>query len=290
MLYECEPGTAAECCIREWYAPPRRLHFVARAFGDRKKNAAMRSLKPTQRGRSPRGAGNLCVARYSAVSPSLNRSRRLAARFFNVPIALLSLIDADRLWFKSTYGLDVSEVPRDGDVLRLHDPAEPPVDRPGCRRRRTFCRTILIVAGPPHVRFYAGAPLTTKDGSNLGDALSDRHRTPQTSALPTPIPSRNLAAIAMAAIEARRTEERLRRQIALNEQTTGALRLGGSQVPTHGEEYPGPGLPIHSAGGWPGGFSFYQRGLPDHLGVGAYAQLQEDAARVFRPHSPGRSG
>ena len=42
-----------------------------------------------------------------------DRITRLAARFFQVPIALVSLVDSERQWFKSRFGIDVSETPRE---------------------------------------------------------------------------------------------------------------------------------------------------------------------------------
>jgi GGDEF domain-containing protein len=96
-----------------------------------------------------------------------DRITRMARRIFQVPIALVSLVDADRLWFKSSQGLDLREAPRDTsfcghailaeDILLIPDALLDPrfADNP-------------IVTGPPHVRFYAGCPVRSPSGHRLG--------------------------------------------------------------------------------------------------------------------------
>ena len=91
----------------------------------------------------------------------------IAAHILDVPIALVSLIDVDRQWFKARYGLDAPETGRDisfcghavasGELLVVPDATKDPrfADNP-------------LVTGAPHVTFYAGAPLTTPDGFALG--------------------------------------------------------------------------------------------------------------------------
>lgn len=96
-----------------------------------------------------------------------DRLTRLAKRMFDVPIALISLVDEHRQWFKSRQGLDACETGRDisfcghailgQDVLLVTDATKDPrfADNP-------------LVTGAPHIRFYAGAPLHTVDGYRLG--------------------------------------------------------------------------------------------------------------------------
>ena len=103
-----------------------------------------------------------------------DRLTRLAKRLFGVPIALVSLVDADRQWFKSCQGLDVSETPRKtsfcghailgNDILMISDATQDERfhDNP-------------LVTGDPAIRFYAGIPLTVPNGSKLGTlCLIDR--------------------------------------------------------------------------------------------------------------------
>ncbi len=96
-----------------------------------------------------------------------DRITRFAARLFDAPVSLISLIDADRQWFKSSYGLDISETPRAfsfcahailrDEVMVVHDTLldERFADNP-------------YVAGPPFIRFYAGCPISALNGSRLG--------------------------------------------------------------------------------------------------------------------------
>ncbi|NBB85019.1 MAG: PAS domain S-box protein [Bacteroidetes bacterium] len=98
---------------------------------------------------------------------AFDRLTRLAARVLDVPIALITLLDDERQWFKSCVGLDRDETPRSqafcaynvtpGDVMVVEDATQDPrfKDNP-------------LVTGPPHIRFYAGAPLFTPDGHTLG--------------------------------------------------------------------------------------------------------------------------
>jgi two-component system, sensor histidine kinase len=91
----------------------------------------------------------------------------LAATMCSTPIALISLIDQSRQWFKSVRGLDQKETPRDisfcahaisgNDLFIITD----------ATLDARFAQNPLVV-GDPRIRFYAGAPLTTPDGHNLG--------------------------------------------------------------------------------------------------------------------------
>ena len=85
----------------------------------------------------------------------------------DVPIALVSLVDAERQWLKSRHGLDANQVPRDisfcGHVIAEGAPLVVPdtFDDP------RFADNPLT-SGEPGVRFYAGMPLRSPDGFVLG--------------------------------------------------------------------------------------------------------------------------
>ena len=90
----------------------------------------------------------------------------LAAKVFNVPIAIVSLVDEDRIWFKSHHGLEIEQIDRhpglcasailSDDVYLVEDARNDP-----------RCLANPLVAGEFGLQFYAAAPLQTADG-NIG--------------------------------------------------------------------------------------------------------------------------
>ena len=98
---------------------------------------------------------------------SFDRIARLASALTETPIALVTLVDRHRAWFKAAVGIEAREAPREHSfcgqsiledrVLVVEDARADPrfADSPA-------------VAGPPYVRFYAGAPLRSRSGHNVG--------------------------------------------------------------------------------------------------------------------------
>lgn len=96
-----------------------------------------------------------------------DRLTRLATRTFRVPIALISLIDEDRQWFKSCQGLPILETSRDISFCGHAILQEKPTVIPDALLDPRFCDNPLVV-GPPYIRFYAGQPLHAPNGLKLG--------------------------------------------------------------------------------------------------------------------------
>jgi diguanylate cyclase (GGDEF)-like protein len=96
-----------------------------------------------------------------------DRITRLAARIFDVPIALVSLVDADRQWFKSKVGIETDGTPRE-DSFCGHAILEPDVFHiPDATQDERFHDNPLVT-GHPNVRFYAGCPIAAPDGALVG--------------------------------------------------------------------------------------------------------------------------
>lgn len=98
---------------------------------------------------------------------AFDRITALAARRFGVPISIISIVDEDRIWFKSRHGVPVEQIGRDpglcASAILTNDPhilTDASVDP------RSLANP--LVAGDFGLRFYAGVPLTTSDGHNLG--------------------------------------------------------------------------------------------------------------------------
>lgn len=111
------------------------------------------------------------VARYDVLDTppdgAFDRITALASRLFNVPVAIVSIVDNDRIWFKSHHGLDVVEVERGPGLCAsaiLHE--GPWVVNDASSDPRAL--TNPLVAGEFGLKFYAGVPLRTSDGHNLG--------------------------------------------------------------------------------------------------------------------------
>ena len=103
----------------------------------------------------------------SCPEESFDRITRTAARLLDVPIALVSLIDRDRQWFKSRTGMDTCETPRDISFCGHAILADEPLVVPDASRDLRFDDNPLVT-GSPHLRFYAGVQLYSIDRKKIG--------------------------------------------------------------------------------------------------------------------------
>jgi len=151
---------------------------------------------------------------------------RLAAWVCEAPIALISFVDADRLWFKANIGFGAQESMRDlsfcahairgDDVLVVEDAAED--DR---------FRDNPFVTGPPHVRFYAGTPLITPEGFRIG-TLCVLDTQPRVLTAEQIAALRRLGHQIIPLLEFRRTMASLHRLAVERETAEAALRVTAS--------------------------------------------------------------
>ncbi len=141
-----------------------------------------------------------------------DRITRLAARLFDVPTALVSLVDAERQWFKSRVGMDLAETPRSASfcahAIRQEDVM---VVVDACADAR-FADSPMV-RGDAGIRFYAGSPIAIGDGTRIG-TLCIIDRVPREFGEQERILLRDLAGIVaneVGALELKAAAERERR-------------------------------------------------------------------------------
>ncbi|PVM93032.1 hypothetical protein DDF62_01475 [Caulobacter radicis] len=161
----------------------------------------------------------------TAPEPAFDRLTGFAAELFDAPIALISLVDEHRQWFKSRYGLDAESTPREmafcAHALR-QEPHSVMVVEDATADPRFSANP--LVTGAPDIRFYAGAVLSDRDGHNLGTLCV-------IDTAPRPRPSeedldrlRMLADAVVARMEKGRAERHMveqRRMLAMTEAISG---------------------------------------------------------------------
>ncbi len=145
---------------------------------------------------------------------------RIAAQIVDTPIALVSLVDDHRQWFKSHYGLEARETPRAVAFCAHAIRADVPLVVDDATRDPRFSENPLVT-GAPHVRFYAGAPLKTSDGHRLGTLCTiDRSARSLTRAQEAAL--RDLAQIVVDELELRLTSRRLANELDISERSRQA--------------------------------------------------------------------
>ena len=171
---------------------------------------------------------------------AFERIAALAARFFDVPIAIVSVVDRDRIWFKAHHGLPgVAEIDREAGLCAsavLQDEAWVVTD--AAVDPRTLANP--LVAGEMGLRFYAGVPLTTSDGFNLGTlCVIDREPRQVTEAELATLA--DLAGMVVDALELRlAARETVRQESELRRHAEGlAAALQASLLPPTPPELPG---------------------------------------------------
>ncbi len=129
--------------IRTWMMREKFAHMPAAIpEGEARRLAALRALQILDTPREER----------------FDRLTRIAARMFNVPTSLITLVDSNRQWFKAKEGLDVDETPRHMSFCAHAILERKPMVIPDALADRRFAANPLVL-GDPRIRFYAGLPL-----------------------------------------------------------------------------------------------------------------------------------
>lgn len=137
----------------------------------------------------------------------------LAAQLCGTPIALITLVDEHRQWFKSRVGLDVTETPREVSFCAVTIQRDRLMEVRNALEDPRFSNNPLVT-GEPHIRFYAGAPLITREGFRLGTvAVIDREPRELTEGQRSALI--RLAEQVVREIEMRQSNRRLRDNTAL---------------------------------------------------------------------------
>lgn len=133
-------------------------------------------------------------------SEAFDRITRLAADLFGVPIALVSLVDRERQWFKSQVGMAVGQTHRRDSFcsVAIAQPTDILVVEDALQDAR-FSNNPLVL-GEPHIRFYAGAPLVLQSGHALG-SLCIIDRQPRSFGAAQRAQLQDLAALAVTQID-----------------------------------------------------------------------------------------
>ena len=132
-------------------------------------------------------------------SESFDRITRTASRMFGLPIAAISLTDTDRQWFKSRVGVSHDTIARIQAPCAQVTETHAPLVIPDLAADAAYADSPLARSG---IRFYAGAPLVTKDGHGLG-ALCVLGQEPRTASAEDLAALTDLAAMVMAQIDLR---------------------------------------------------------------------------------------
>ena len=153
---------------------------------------------------------------------TFERITRIAARFFDVPMAAVSLVDEHRLWPKARYGLRTSEHCRAGSFCAYAILQDQVLAVPDAALDERFAGNPHVV-NAPHVRFYAGAPLCAEDGYRLG-ALCVMDRVPRRFTAAEGEMLADLASIVVDEMNLRRAASRLRTEVKGHQRTQRTLR------------------------------------------------------------------
>jgi two-component sensor histidine kinase len=168
-------------------------------------NAPVHPVLPTELSPEEEAKRLAAVRRYGILDTPpdgcFDRVTAIAARLFAVPISIISLVDHDRIWFKSHHGLETEQISRDPGLCASAILQEDPWVLTDARRDVRALANPLV-AGEFGLRFYVGIPLRTSDGYNLG-TLCVIDREPRTVSEAQIAHLKDLASVVMDQMELR---------------------------------------------------------------------------------------
>lgn len=158
-----------EAGVTDWLTRPYSLQYAR----SRLRAWLMRSMFRWRKAPLPRDEEERLAAVHrlglldTEIEERFERHTRIATAALDVPIALITLVDRDRQWFKSHRGFDFSETPRDIGFCSHAILGDGPLVVGDALQDDRFAENPAVV-GDPRVRFYAGIPLHTADGACVG--------------------------------------------------------------------------------------------------------------------------
>jgi PAS domain S-box-containing protein len=159
----------------------------------------------------------------TGAEPAFDHLAAIAARLLDVPIALVTFVDASRQWFKAKFGLDLDETPRAVSFCAKVVEGDAPLVVVDAAADPRFSANPLVV-GAPFIRFYAGMPLRTAKGFVVGAvcALDSVPRAPTVEQLDS---LQKLADLVVAQLEARTARNAVAREREVAQLALVRLRL-----------------------------------------------------------------
>jgi GAF domain-containing protein len=164
-----DAGAGAAAGVSDWLIRPFSASYARtkiRAWVLRTECRWIRAAIPDDEGRRIAALRELRIL-DTEPEERFDRVTRLAAALFEVPMALISLVDENRQWFKSCLGLTAQETPRDAAFCAHVVYSREPMIVPDTFKDARFADNPLVI-NEPRIRFYAGYPLILDDGSCIG--------------------------------------------------------------------------------------------------------------------------
>ena len=222
------------------------------------------------------------LARYelmdTAPEPAFDDLTRLASQICAVPMSFVSLVDADRVWFKSCHGVEFSPQPRTSFFCpHTVEGGDDVLVVPDAQADARFANSPLVV-GPPRLRFYAGVPLRSPEGYALG-ALCIADQRPRVLHGRARERLLALSRQVTAQLELRRTYADLRREAAEREAAERALRVSERRFRAFMDNAPA-GVYIKDA---EGRFLYVNQPLADAFSLPAGEWIGKTDADVIGP-------